>query len=238
MRAKFPKAVAAVDAVVVVAGHRQTGRARSRGDAVAGGGHLAGPPADAFGERLERGKVERPALAVLAGLGRVGQPPKDRRRVVVERKQMNPPGADIGECGVQRIEVVGLPAQMHPHVAGPASGGQRVQQHPPGLDAAQARLPGQGDPVEGGGDAVGEQLPLGLGKRQADREVDAGPRLHLPLEGIAVDVDDPRQHQQAAGVEIVTRRAASQRGDHAVFQQQIALVQPPAREHAPAGDPE
>ena len=35
---------------------------------------------------------------------------------------------------------------------------QRVQQCPPGLEAAQARLPRQRDAVEGGGDAVGEQL--------------------------------------------------------------------------------
>ena len=60
--------------------------------------------------------------------------------------------------------------------------------------------------MERGGDAVGEQLRLGITDRDLGGELDPGPRLHLPLERVAVQVDDPRQHEQAARVQ---RRAAA-----------------------------
>jgi hypothetical protein len=38
-------------------------------------------------------------------------------------------------------------------------------------------------------------------KRTIDRKIDAGARHHLPLEGIAMQIDNARQHQQAAGID-------------------------------------
>ena len=43
-----------------------------------------------------------------------------------------------------------------------------------------------------GGDAVGQQLRLGIGQRDVGRKIHTGPRLQLPFKGIAVDVDDAR----------------------------------------------
>src|SRR5262249_56971994 len=44
-------------------------------------------------------------------------------------------------------------------------------------------------------------LPIAFEQRHIDRKSDARPRHHLPLEGIAVDVDDPGQDHKAAGVD-------------------------------------
>ena len=71
----------------------------------------------------------------------------------------------------------------------------------PLCQAAQSGLPRQGDAVERGGDAVGEQLQLGVRQGDVGGEIHAGARLHLAFERVAVDVDDARQHQQASGVE-------------------------------------
>ena len=50
--------------------------------------------------------------------------------------------------------------------------------------------------MERGGDAVGQQLRLGVGQRDVGRKIHTGPRLQLPFERVAVDVDDAGQHQQ------------------------------------------
>ena len=50
---------------------------------------------------------------------------------------------------------------------------------------------------------------------------DARPRLQLPLERVAVDVDDARQHQQAARIERRCRARATDAGDAAVLQRHV-----------------
>jgi hypothetical protein len=57
------------------------------------------------------------------------------------------------------------------------------------------------------GDAVADRLPVAVGQRHIDGKVDAGARHHLPLEGVAMEVDDTRQHQQATGID--AQRAAA-----------------------------
>ena len=121
--------------------------------------------------------------------------------MVVEGQQMDAAGFDIGQGGVQGIEVVRLPPQMDAHVAGPGAGGQCRQQGAPGGQAAQPRFPRQRHPVEGGGDAVGQQLGFGVPQGQVGWEVDAGTGLQLAFERVAVQVDDAGQDQQAGGVE-------------------------------------
>jgi hypothetical protein len=61
-------------------------------------------------------------------------------------------------------------------------------------------------------DAVADRLPVTVGQRHVDREIDAGARHHLPFEGVAVKVDDPGQHQQAIGID-AGRAAAMVRTD-------------------------
>ena len=55
--------------------------------------------------------------------------------------------------------------------------------------------------MKGGGDAVRDQLPVGVDQRHVDRKVDTGPGHHLPLERIAVQVDDARQHEKVGCVD-------------------------------------
>ena len=74
-----------------------------------------------------------------------------------------------------------------------------------------------------GGDAVGEQLRLGIAQREAGREVHAGPRLQLPFEGVAVQVDDTRQNEQAGCVEAPARAVAV---DQTVSDRNVSLHQP------------
>jgi hypothetical protein len=63
-------------------------------------------------------------------------------------------------------------------------------------------------------DAVADRLAVAVDQRHIDREVDAGARHHLPLERIAMQVDDARQHQEATGVD-AQRSAALIRADRA-----------------------
>ena len=55
--------------------------------------------------------------------------------------------------------------------------------------------------MKSGRDAVSNKLAIRLHERHVGIEGDAGPRHQLSLKGIAVDVDQPRQNQQAAGVD-------------------------------------
>jgi len=55
--------------------------------------------------------------------------------------------------------------------------------------------------VENRGDAVTDRLPVTVDQRHVDREIDAGAGHHLPLKGVAMQIDNAGQHQQAAGVE-------------------------------------
>ena len=195
--------------VVVVAGHRQAGGARRGGDAVQRRRHLVGARGDACrrapGTRpasCRRGRcISRPSTGIVQLL-------QDRRRVVVERQQMHaarprcrparcparrgcrPPTADARACRRSSVR---------------ASSASSSACH--AVEAAQPRLPRQRHAVERRGDAVGEQLRLGVAQRDVGREIDAGPRLHLPLERVAVDVDDARQHQQAGRIERGDRAA-------------------------------
>jgi len=123
--------------------------------------------------------------------------------MVVEADQADAAGLDVGQGHLECREIVHLPPHVHPHVAdhGRAEGGEGIEDAAPGVRAAQAGLPGEGDGVERGGDAVGEQLRLGVAQRQRGRKVDAGAGLQLAFERVAVQVDDPWQDDEAAGID-------------------------------------
>ena len=66
--------------------------------------------------------------------------------------------------------------------------------------AAQAAFPGQGEAVEFGGDAIGQQLSVDV-EQGAVGKGHAGTRHDGAFEGVAMQIHDAGQHQQPAGVE-------------------------------------
>ena len=72
-----------------------------------------------------------------------------------------------------------------------------------------------------GGDAVGEQLGFGVVQRQGGREIDAGARLDLTLERVAMDIHDAGQHQQAGRVQRRAGAGGADCRDGSVFQGDI-----------------
>ena len=81
-----------------------------------------------------------------------------------------------------------------------------LQQIPRILRAAQARLPRPGRGMKNRGDAISDRLPVAVDQGHVDGKIDPGTRHHLPLERIAMQIDDSRQHQQVAGID--TERSA------------------------------
>src|SRR6185312_2308320 len=78
----------------------------------------------------------------------------------------------------------------------------RFEQQPSVVAAAQTRLPGPGRSMEDGGDAVGDGLAVAIEQRHVDRKIDAGTRHHLPLERIAVQIDNAGKHQKIARIDV------------------------------------
>ena len=191
-----------------------------------------------LGSGAEVGQAQPGALAVFRRGDRVGDLAQDRWRVIVEADQPDETGLDIGHRHRQRRHVVHLPAQVDPHVADHrrAVRRQRVDETAPALRAAQARFPGECDRVHRGGDAVGEQLRLSVAQRDRGGEVDSGPRLQLPLERVAVQVDNSGQREQTTPVEAL--RAAGGRSDPqpalAIDQHRRLGDAPIAQQHARA----
>ena len=75
--------------------------------------------------------------------------------------------------------------------------------------------------MEGGGDAVGEQLRLGVVQRDVGVEIDTGARLQLAFECVTVDIDDTGQHEQTSCVDLLAAAAAAvaaDAGDDAIVQ--------------------
>ena len=123
--------------------------------------------------------------------------------MVVECEQVDPSvGKPLGDLDFG-IEIVGLVAEME--------AGVRRQFRPQDLDifeqlagiigAAQAGLPRPGRGMKDRGDAVCDRLPVAVDQRHIDGKIDAGTGHHLPLEGVAMQVDNTWQHLQAACVD-------------------------------------
>ena len=123
--------------------------------------------------------------------------------MVVEGEQVDTPFRQpIHDFGFG-VEIVGLVAQMEAGVGRKLRPHRfdRFQQASRVVAAAQAGLPRPGGGVIDGRDAIADRLPIAVDKRNVDREIDAGARHHLPLERVAMEIDDSRQHQQAIGID-------------------------------------
>ena len=169
----------------------------------------------------------------LAPSNRVLQLLQDRRRVIVERQQMHAPGLDVGDRSVQCVEVVRLPPQMHPHVAGP--GRRHPARSAARCQAVRLRSPGSHDSVTPWNAVV---MPLASNCGSVSRNASAigkstpGPRLDLTFERVTVDVDDPRQHQQSGRVE--AKPAAAGPADASIRPSLTAQIGWPPDHPAPA----
>ncbi len=183
---------------VVMAQHRDARHARGRRQARTRRRHFAPPSRDPARQRREVIGLHPAAPRVFRDLHRIIQLLHDAGRVVVEAQQMHRSIRDAVQRVIERIEVVGLEAQMHAQVGRGlrARRRQRRLQRAPCGQRPQPRFPGQRDTQIGGGDARRDELRRRIAQREPDRQIDAGARLQLPLMRIAMDVDQPRQHQE------------------------------------------
>ncbi len=139
--------------------------------------------------------------------------------MVVERERVDAALREPPRDLFLRCEVEGLVAQMEPGICCKAGLERLDRREDPAriVGPTQARFPRPRHPVEHRGDAVRDHLPVALDERDVDRYVDAGPRHHLSLEGVAVDVDDTRQYEQAVGIERhAAGRVRAEPGDDSV----------------------
>ena len=76
-------------------------------------------------------------------------------------------------------------------------------------------------------------------QRDIGGEADAGSRLQLPLERIAMDVDDTGQHQQTARIQFRSASVAADARDTPILQRQVhRLLAIRAQQYLSAGDPQ
>src|SRR6266404_1284478 len=73
------------------------------------------------------------------------------------------------------------------------------------------------------GDAVADRLPVTVHKRDIERKIDARARHHLPFEGVAMQIDDARQHQEVARVKLerTAPPVGTDRTDFAICDRQL-----------------
>ncbi|MDT4842224.1 hypothetical protein FQZ97_761150 [compost metagenome] len=222
---------------VVVRGLRHARGHRRCRQALDGRRHLAGARCHTVGQLPQCIGTQAGALQHRHGLQRLVQLFHDVGRVVVEGQQRHPalrqPAQGVGLA----VEVEGLLAQMQARVAGQMRLRrlQRLHQRHQAVAAAQAGLPRMGHAMEGGGNAVGHELPVGVGQGHAHVEVHAGTGHELALEGVAMQIDHARQHQTPTGFQHrVTPRAIGDVRDHTVLDQHDSVVFPPGGQQGPA----
>ncbi len=187
-------------------GDRDAGLDRGRGEPPDRRRDLPAARADTGDEGAERRLVKPGAPEIDAdpvGVDLAG----DLRGVLVEGEEVDPALGEPSLDLVDHIEIEGLEAQVQPRIAAEmrARGGKRRQKVARCLGAAQSRLPGQGQTVIGGGDAVGEQLPVSLDEGRDGGKMHAGARHELALEGVAVKIDDAGQDEKGFVRRLVDR---------------------------------
>jgi hypothetical protein len=143
------------------------------------------------------------ALDHTAALLRLGKTGDRRIHVVVEGEQIDAPFRQPFDDFRLGIEIVSLVAQMEAGVGGELRPHRfdRLEQSSRIVSAAQAGLPRPRRGVIDGRDAVADRLTVAVDERDIDGEINTGARHHLPLERIAVQIDDTRQHDEATCID-------------------------------------
>jgi hypothetical protein len=120
--------------------------------------------------------------------------------VVVECEQIDAPARRPLADFTFRIQIVGLVAQVEAGIRRKLrpQALNRFEQCPCAVAAAKARHPRPSRGVKDRGDAVADRLTVAVGERHIDRKTDAGAGHHLPLERVAMQIDDARQHHEIA----------------------------------------
>ena len=165
--------------------------------------HVIGARDDAVDQFVERCAGQPGALDHAVALLRLGEVRHRRVHVVIERKQVDAAFRQPLPDLAFGVEIVGLMAEMDARIRSKPrpQALDRVEQPPRIRAAAQARLPRPGGGVKHRGDAVGNRLAVAVDQRHVDGKIDTGSRHHLPLESVAMQVDDARQHQQATRID-------------------------------------
>ena len=117
--------------------------------------------------------------------------------MVVERQQVDASAIQPLDDFVFGIEIVGLVAKVETGVRRELRPQHfdRLEQQSGMVAASQTRLPGPRHGMIKRRDTVADGLPVAFCQRDIHREIDTGTGHQLPLEGIAVQIDDARQHQ-------------------------------------------
>jgi hypothetical protein len=88
----------------------------------------------------------------------------------------------------------------------------------------------------GSGDTVRHELPIGFKQRHCQVNHDARARFDLPLEGVAMNVDDPRQDKQSCRVEHAMLRSPIERCDYALAYGDVGRCELSLDQNFPTGD--
>jgi hypothetical protein len=123
--------------------------------------------------------------------------------VIIEGDGVDPALGKPGDDLVLGVEIVGLVTKMVAGV-GPSRGRSRSMPSRIARAFSAPRRPPSHDqvtPWKTVSDAVGERLSIAFKQCHVDGKSDSRPRHHLPLERIAVDVDNPGEDQKARGID-------------------------------------
>ena len=128
--------------------------------------------------------------------------------MIIEGEQCDAACSDPGRNLGLGFEVEGFIAQMQARIAGKPRPQpfQCIHQGAKCVASAKPRFPGICHGMESGGDAVGDELSVGVGQRDVDAKADAGSRHDLTLEGIAVEIHDARKEKQIPRARAVAAR--------------------------------
>lgn len=213
---------------------RDAGLDRGRGQPLDRCRDVGAARVNAGDQLLERGLVETGAAEIDAEIVGI-DPASEVLGVLVEGEEID---LALGEPGLDfahRVEIESLETQVKPRIAAEARprGAERGQEVARRLGAAQARLPRESEPVIGGGNAVGEQLPVGLDEGRDGRETHTRAGHQLMLEGVAVEVDDAGKDDEWR-----FRRPAGfgHRGDAALFDGDLGRPNRAVGEEGAAGE--
>jgi len=153
--------------------------------------------------RLSNASLERPVRSIMrlrfCGLLKLATVESVWSLNATDRSAPSEPPADL----VLRVEIVGLVTEMKARIRREPRPQRlhRFEQSARIVAAAKTRFPRPCRGMKDRCDAVADRLAVAIDKRDIEGEVGARARHHLPLEGVAMQIDDARQRQEAPRVQ-------------------------------------